>query len=69
MIMAFLSSLSTVSDGCAPTESHFLIAGAFKLVSFRSGSYQPSSCTHGTSVTAKAATVHSALTSIQKHKP
>ena len=44
MIMAFLSSFSTVSEGWAPTDSHFLIAGAFRLVSFRRGSYQPSSC-------------------------
>ena len=33
-----------MSDGLAPTSSHFFISGAFRLVSFLSGSYHPSSC-------------------------
>ena len=36
--IAFFSRLATVSLGCAPTASHFLIAGALRLVSFLSGS-------------------------------
>jgi hypothetical protein len=43
--MAFFSRARTVSEGWAPTASHFLMAGAFKLVSLRSGSYQPRFCT------------------------
>lgn len=38
MIIALRSKLPTVSLGCAPTSSHFFIAGALRLVSFRSGS-------------------------------
>lgn len=36
--IAFFSRLATVSVGCAPTASHFLMAGALRLVSFLSGS-------------------------------
>lgn len=39
--MAFLSSAATVSLGCAPTSSHFLIDGAFRLVSLLKGLYHP----------------------------
>jgi len=39
--IAFFKSLSTVSEGRAPTASHFLIAGALRLASFFKGSYQP----------------------------
>ena len=38
VIIALASSRPTVSDGCAPSASHFLMADAFRLVSFRSGS-------------------------------
>ena len=44
MTMARFNSRDTVSEGFAPTLSHFLMAGAFKFVSFRSGSYHPSVC-------------------------
>jgi hypothetical protein len=40
MTYAFFSRFLTVSDGCAPTVSHFLMAGAFRLVSFFRGSAQ-----------------------------
>ena len=36
--IAFFSRLATVSLGCAPTASHFLMAGALRLVSFFRGS-------------------------------
>jgi hypothetical protein len=39
----FFRSLPTVSDGCAPLDSHALIAGAFRLLCFLMGSYHPSS--------------------------
>jgi hypothetical protein len=44
MTMAFFSKARTVSEGWAPTLSHFLMAGAFRFVSFRSGSYHPRFC-------------------------
>jgi hypothetical protein len=48
MTIAFFSKARTVSEGWAPTASHFLMAGALRLVSFRSGSYQPRFCTSHT---------------------
>lgn len=36
--IAFFSRFPTVCDVCAPTANHFLMAGAFKFVSFFSGS-------------------------------
>eukprot|EP00204_Picochlorum_oklahomense_P005020 CAMPEP_0118801992 /NCGR_PEP_ID=MMETSP1161-20130426/3461_1 /TAXON_ID=249345 /ORGANISM="Picochlorum oklahomensis, Strain CCMP2329" /LENGTH=58 /DNA_ID=CAMNT_0006729985 /DNA_START=9 /DNA_END=185 /DNA_ORIENTATION=+ len=39
--MAFFNNPDTVSDGLAPSESHFLIAGALRLASFFIGSYHP----------------------------
>ncbi len=56
MTMAFLSSCRTVSEGWAPTASHFLMAGAFRFVSFRSGSYQPRFCIQRRSVDWRAET-------------
>ena len=44
MIRDFRKRAPTVSEGCAPFESHALIAGAFRLDCFLIGSYHPSSC-------------------------
>ena len=44
MTIAFLRSLAVASVGLAPTPIHFLIAGAFKLVSLLRGLYHPSLC-------------------------
>ena len=37
MTMALLSIRAAASDGFAPTDSHFLMDGAFRFVSFDSG--------------------------------
>ena len=47
-IMAFRSSACTVSEGCPPVLSHFLMLGASRLVSFDIGSYQPKYCKQST---------------------
>lgn len=39
--IALFNNASTVSEGCAPTDNHFLIAGALRLASFFKGSYHP----------------------------
>lgn len=44
MTMAFLSRLPTVLEVWAPNPSHFLMEGAFRLVSFLIGSYHPRYC-------------------------
>ena len=54
MIIAFLSRLATVSVGCAPWSSHFLMLGASSCVSFFSGLYQPRNCA-GTGACAESA--------------
>lgn len=44
MTIAFFNSLAAASVGLAPWPIHFLIAGAFKLVSLLSGLYHPNLC-------------------------
>lgn len=52
MTMALFSILAVASDGLAPSDIHFLMAGAFRLVSLFSGLYQPSLCRCSVTVSA-----------------
>lgn len=45
MTIAFFNNLAVASVGFAPTPIHFLMAGAFRLVSLLKGLYHPSLCT------------------------